>query len=134
MNWYRKLHWQIICALLLGIIYGVIAAKLGWTEFTGDWISPFGDIFLNLLKLIAVPLVFASLVTGVASLSNLKKLSRIGGKTIAIYIGTTVVASVIGLTVVNLIRPGDNFNQEMQQDLRDSFQSAGASRTEGPSS
>ena len=60
------LHWQIIIGLALGLVYGVISASLGWSTFTTDWIAPFGTIFISLLKLIAVPLVFASLVTGVA--------------------------------------------------------------------
>ena len=84
----------------------MIAAANGWVEFTADWIAPFGTIFINGLQLIAVPLVLASLITGVASLSDLRKLSRIGGKTIVIYIGTTAVAVVIGLLIVNTLRPG----------------------------
>ena len=89
-------------------LYGVVAAAAGWGEFTADWIAPFGAIFLRLLLLIAVPLVLASLITGIASLSDLsRKLSRIGGKTTAvIYVGTTLVAFLIGLTVVNLLEPG----------------------------
>ena len=75
MPWYRKLHWQIIIGLVLGLIYGVIAAANGWVQFTANWITPFGTIFINLLKLIAVPLIIASLITGVASLSDLRKLS-----------------------------------------------------------
>ena len=74
------LHWKIIIGLVLGLIYGIISASNGWGTFTTNWIAPFGTIFINLLKLIAVPLVFASLVLGVASLSDTKKLSRIGGK------------------------------------------------------
>lgn len=103
--WYKKLHWQIILGLVLGLLFGILAAAQGWSEFTGDWIAPWGQIFLRLLLLIAVPLVLASLITGVASLSDMKKLSRIGGKTIAIYIGTTVVALCIGLVLVNLMKP-----------------------------
>ena len=97
MTWYRKLHWQIIIGLALGVIYGVIAAANGWGRFTEDWIKPFGTIFINALKLIGVPLVLGSLVTGVASLSDIRKLSRIGGRTILIYVSTTVVAVTIGL-------------------------------------
>jgi len=121
MPWYKKLHWQIIIGLVLGLIYGVIAAAQGWSGFTSDWIAPWGEIFLRLLLLIAVPLVLASLVTGVASLSDLKKLSRIGGKTIAIYIGTTVVALVIGLVLVNLLEPGAGVPEEMRQKLQNTF-------------
>ena len=78
------LHWQIIIGLVLGLFYGIMAAELGWGSFTIKWVAPFGTIFISLLKLIAIPLVLASLITGVASLSDLKKLSRIGGKTIGI--------------------------------------------------
>ena len=84
------LHWKIIIGLLLGLAYGIFSSNMGLNQFTTNWISPFGTIFINLLKLIAMPLVLSSLITGVASLSDVKKLSRIGGKTIGIYIGTTV--------------------------------------------
>ncbi|GIS78118.1 MAG: hypothetical protein CM1200mP13_14770 [Candidatus Pelagibacterales bacterium] len=80
-----ELHWKIIIGLLLGLLYGIFAASQGLTSFTSEWIPFLGKIFLNLLKLIAVPLVFI-LITGVASLSDTKKLSRIGGKTITIYV------------------------------------------------
>lgn len=123
-----KLHWQIILGLILGLVYGVIAAILGWGDFTRDWIAPFGTVFLNLLKLIAVPLILASLVSGVASLSDLRKLSRIGGKTIFIYIGTTVIALIIGLTVVNLLQPGRTVPPEMRRELQESYESDLAAR------
>ncbi len=127
MPWYRKLHWQIIIGLTLGLIYGVIAASQGWGQFTTDWIAPWGTIFVNALKLIAVPLVLASLVTGVASLSDLRKLSRIGGKTIAIYIGTTAVAVTIGLLVVNIMKPGHRVPQEMRAQLQETYATRAAS-------
>ena len=106
------LHWKIIIGMLLGIAYGLIANKLGWVDFTNDWIKPWGKIFVNLLKLIAVPLVFASLVKGVASLSDISRLSRIGGKTIAIYLLSTVIAVTIGLFLVNIVNPGANFDKD----------------------
>ena len=117
-----KLHWKIIIGLVLGIVYGVVAATYGWGGFTSDWIAPFGIVFINLLKLIAIPLVISSLVTGVASLSDLKKLSRIGGKTIAIYVTTTAVAVTIGLVVVNTLRPGDRVPVEMQKQLQETYE------------
>ena len=101
-----QLHWKIIIGLVLGAIYGILSALNGWNGFTSDFISPFGTIFLNLLKLIAVPLVISSLITGVASLSDTRKLSRIGTKTITLYIFTTAIAVSIGLILVNSIKPG----------------------------
>jgi len=112
------LHWQIIIGLCLGLVYGIVSVQNGYGEFTSDWISPFGTIFINLLKLIAMPLVLASLVTGVASLSDVKKLSRIGGKTIAIYLSTTAFAVTIGLLSVNILNPGDKIPNEMQNKLQ----------------
>ena len=122
MPWYRKLHWQIIIGLVLGLIYGVVAAIQGWGPFTSDWIAPFGTIFLNLLKLIAIPLVIASLISGVASLSDIRKLSRVGGKTIAIYLATTTIALTIGLVVVNVLQPGRTVPEEMRTELQESYQ------------
>ena len=116
------LHWQIIIGLALGLIYGIIATNLGWGSFTSDWIAPFGTIFINLLKLIAMPLVLSSLITGVASLSDIKKLSRIGGKTIGIYIGTTALAVTLGLISVNLIKPGDKVPDNMKEKLQLTYQ------------
>jgi Na+/H+-dicarboxylate symporter len=123
MPWYRKLHWQIIIGMALGIVYGLIAAASGWRAFTAEFISPFGTIFINALQLIAVPLVISSLITGVASLSDLKKLSRIGGKTLGIYIGTTAIAVTIGLLVVNIMRPGDRVPEDARIQLQEQFAS-----------
>ena len=100
MAWYRQLHWQILIGMALRAMFGIVAAQQGWGGFTSDWIAPIGKIFVNLLKLIAVPLVLTSLVCGVASLSDFKKLSRMGGKTIALYLATTAVAVTIGLLMV----------------------------------
>ncbi len=130
MSWHKQLHWQIVIGLVLGLIFGIIAAASGWSEFTADWIAPWGQIFLNLLKLIAVPLILASLITGVASLSDMKKLSRIGGKTIGIYISTTVVALVIGLFLVNVLQPGSTVPPEMRETLQETYQDEVASRTQ----
>lgn len=123
MQWIKKLHWQILAGLLVGLVYGVLAAGFGWRGFTASWIAPFGSIFINLLKLIAIPLVLTSLVTGVTSLSDLKTLSRMGGKTIGLYIGTTAIAVVIGLVVVNLLKPGHQLPDEMKERLQATYQS-----------
>lgn len=121
MPWYRKLHWQIILGLVLGLVFGVIAAINGWGGFVSDWVSPFGTIFITALKLIAVPLVLASLIAGVASLADLRKLSRIGGKTIGIYILTTAVAVTIGVLLADMVRPGDAFSPELRDGLIEAF-------------
>ena len=125
-----ELHWKIIIGLVLGLIFGVLAAANGWGGFTTNWIAPFGIIFINLLKLIAVPLVLSSLITGVASLSDLKKLSRIGGKTITIYIVTTTIAVTIGLVSVNLLKPGDTVPEDMKVKLQETYKSAASGKLE----
>ena len=126
--WYRHTHWRILAALLVGLVYGVVAAVAGWTQFTADWITPFGTIFLRLLLLIAVPLVLGSLVTGVASLADLRKLSRLGSRTIAIYLATTFVALVIGLGLVNAIQPGASIPDSLRARLQDTYQGDVAER------
>ncbi len=123
------LHWQIIIGLFLGLVYGIISVQNGYGEFTNNWVSPFGTIFINLLKLIAMPLVLASLVTGVASLSDVKKLSRIGGKTIAIYLSTTAFAVTIGLVSVNILNPGDKIPDEMQNKLQTIYEKDASKKT-----
>ena len=130
MNWLGQTHWRILFALGLGLVWGVVATFVGLSGFTRDWITPFGTIFLRLLLLIAVPLVLSSLVTGVASLANLQKLSRIGGKTIAIYIGTTLVALVIGLVVVNVVEPGTSIPESLRLSLQEEYQGDVAQRQE----
>ena len=134
MAWYRKLHWQIIIGLVLGLGFGILSAARGWGQFTSWWIAPWGTIFINLLKLIAAPLILASLITGVASLSDLKKLSRIGGKTIVIYLGTTVVALLIGLTIVNLMQPGKAVPQEMRERLEETYRDDASAQQMGAAS
>ena len=105
------LHWQVIIALVLGVMYAVLAVNLGCQSITKAYISPFGEIFINLLKLIAVPLVLFSIITGIGSLKNIKQLGRVGVKTLLIYVGTTMSAILIGLLFVNLIKPG-NFTSD----------------------
>ena len=122
------LHWKIIIGMVLGVFYGLLASKMGWIDFTNDWIKPWGKIFINLLKLIAVPLVFASLIKGVSSLSDISKLSRIGGKTIGVYLFTTVVAVTFGLLLVNIIQPGTSFSEEKRMELKEQYASNAASK------
>ena len=114
--------------MVFGVFYGLLASKLGWLDLTDNWIKPWGKIFINLLKLIAVPLVFASLIKGVSSLSDISKLSRIGGKTITIYLFTTVVAVTFGLLLVNIIQPGTSFSEEKRLELKEQYASNAASK------
>lgn len=121
MAWYKKLHWQIIIGLILGLIWGLIASQTGLGEFNSDYIAPVGTIFVNLLKLIAVPLVLASLVVGVTSLNDITRLSRMGGKTVGLYMITTVLAITIGLVSVNIIQPGKSLPPETREQLTASY-------------
>ncbi|MEQ8909489.1 MAG: dicarboxylate/amino acid:cation symporter [Vicingaceae bacterium] len=111
------LHWQIIIGLVLGLLYGLLAANAGWLEFTSDWIAPWGKIFINMLKMIAVPLVLISLINGISGLKDIAQLSSMGGKTIGIYIITTVLAVTIGLLAVNIIKPGKTFSEDIRQEM-----------------
>ena len=94
--------------MVLGVLWALISGYAGWNEFTIDWIDPFGVIFINCLKFIAIPLVLFSIVGGVASLGNVRQLGRIGAKTLGLYLITTVASVTLGLTLVNLIKPGNN--------------------------
>src|SRR5699024_3896444 len=82
-----------------------------------NWIDPFGTIFINLLKLIAVPLIIVSLLNGIADLKDISQLSRMGIRTIVLYLVTTVMAITIGLTAVNIIRPGLSIEETTREDL-----------------
>ncbi|MGY8902445.1 MAG: dicarboxylate/amino acid:cation symporter, partial [Flavobacteriales bacterium] len=112
------LHWKVIIGLILGVIYAWMSVEFGWNEFTLKWIQPFGDIFINLLKLIAVPLVLFSIISGVASLGDMKKLGRMGVKTLAIYLTTTMFAVIVGLTLVNIFKPGTHASETLREDNR----------------
>ena len=117
------LHWQVVIALLLGLAYSYFAVytnseSFPINQFTSDYISPFGKIFINILKMIAVPLVLFSIIAGIVNLKDVKKLGRIGTKTLLIYVGTTLTAVTIGLLVVNLWKPGEHVNQETRLEKR----------------
>ena len=109
------LYIQIIIGLVLGLGYSILATFQGWISFTEDWISPFGKIFINSLKLIAVPLVLVSLIVGIASMNNIRTLGKMGGKSIFIYISTTVIAIIIGLLMVNTVQPGKFMSDETRR-------------------
>jgi Na+/H+-dicarboxylate symporter len=115
------LYVKILIGMGLGIIAGLFAVYFNLSEISKDWIKPWGAIFLNLLKLIAVPLIFTSLVKGISSLSNISKLSRIGIKTISLYVLSTVIAVSFGLLLVNYIEPGNTFPDSKKVELQNKY-------------
>jgi Na+/H+-dicarboxylate symporter len=124
------LHWKIIIGLVLGVLFGLLSSSMGWNDFVIDWIKPVGTVFVNLLKLIAMPLVVASLIVGVSSLSDVSKLSRLGGKTIGLYLATTVIAVSIGLVTVNVLQPGSYLSAQKRDELKSRYATEAASKTE----
>lgn len=115
------LHWQIILGIVLGILFGLLAAFMGWKELVLDWIKPFGTIFINLLKLIAIPLIITSLIKGVSDMKDISSLSVIGGRTFGLYIFTTAVAISVGLIVVNIVQPGHMMKEETRIEMMEKF-------------
>jgi len=116
------LHWQILIGMLLGVILGYIMTLInGGVDFVAAWIKPVGTVFINLLKLIAVPLIIASLIKGISDLKDISKFKRMGGRTVVIYIATTVVAIIIGLTLVNVFQPGSGITQDTIDKLTETY-------------
>jgi Na+/H+-dicarboxylate symporter len=117
------LHWQILLGMAAGVIFALLMTNFSWgAGFISDWIKPFGNIFINALKLIAVPLILASLIKGISDLKDISKLSQMGTRTILIYVCTTVIAVSIGLGVVNLIKPGSAISEDTRNDLITSYE------------
>jgi len=115
------LYLQIIIGMAAGIIWGMVAVKFDLGKITSDWIKPWGVIFLNLLKLIAVPLVFVSLVKGIYGLDNIGRLRSLGFKTLGLYVITTILSIVIGLVLVNAIKPGNSFPKSKQAEFQEKY-------------
>lgn len=126
------LHWQILIGIVLGVLLGIVLGQLAWgPEFIKDWIKPIGTIFIRLLKMIAVPLVIISLAKGITDLGDITALSRIGGRTIVLYLITTVVAVILGLTLVNLVEPGSYVSSETLTELSKDFQTTAEEKMSG---
>ena len=121
---------KIVIGMFLGIVWGMIAVKFNLETFTTNWVKPWGIIFIKLLKLIAVPIIFISLVKGVTSVTDITKLSRIGLKTLALYVVTTAITVVLGLLVVNAFKPGDSFSEEKKRELQMTYSSTVAEKQE----
>src|SRR5690606_39167188 len=117
-----ELHWQILLGMVCGVVFAFVMVQFDWGPgFISDWIKPFGNIFINALKLIAVPLILASLIKGISDLKDISKLSKMGTRTIVTYILTTIIAVSIGLTMVNVIQPGNAITEETRNDLLTSY-------------
>jgi|TARA_A200000159_G_scaffold142467_1_gene145970 Na+/H+-dicarboxylate symporter len=116
------LHWKILIGMALGVVFGAFLSFVpNGSEFIKDYIKPFGTIFINLLKLIAVPLILASLIKGVSDLKDISKLSQMGGRTILTYLITTLTAVTIGLILVNVIQPGKSISVETRNELVEAY-------------
>lgn len=117
-----ELHWKILIGMFLGVLFAFIMVNFSWgPDFVSDFIKPFGTIFINSLKLIAVPLILASLIKGISDLKDISKLSKMGGRTIGIYILTTVIAVTIGLGIVNIIEPGNSISEATRLELVENY-------------
>jgi len=118
------LHWKILIGMALGVVSGIIFSLIeGGDTFIGNYIKPFGTIFINLLKLIAVPLILASLIKGISDLKDISKLSQMGGRTIVTYLITTLTAVTIGLILVNVIQPGKSISTDTRLELVEAYSS-----------
>ncbi len=117
-----ELHWQILIGMVAGILFGFGMTYIDWgRDFVQDWINPFGTIFVKLLKLIAIPLILASLVKGISDLKDISKFRNIGLRTILIYICTTIIAITIGLLLVNAIKPGNGISEDTIAKLTETY-------------
>lgn len=120
------LHWQILIGMLFGLIFGFIMVQFSWGKpFVTEWIKPLGTVFVKLLKLIAIPLIVASLLKGISDLKNISKFRNIGIKTVFTYVITTVVAITIGLVLVNILKPGNGITDETIAKLTQTYAESG---------
>lgn len=125
-----KMHWKILIGMILGLLFGLLMKSIEQKGLIIDWIKPFGIIFINLLKMIAVPLILVSLINGLADLKDISKLSKLGGRTIGLYLSTTVIAVTIGLVLANVINPGSFINEASRESLLQNFASDAAQKIE----
>jgi proton glutamate symport protein len=115
------LHWKILIGMLFGLLFGFLMDYFQQNQLVVDWVKPFGTIFINLLKMIAVPLIIVSLISGLADLKDISKLSKLGGRTIRLYLFTTVTAVTLGLLLANFVKPGTYINDESRKSLLENF-------------
>ena len=112
------LHWKIVIGMVMGMLFGFSMTFFSWgNDFVTNWILPIGTIFVRLLKLIAVPLILASLIKGISDLKDIAKFKDMGLKTFGLYLMTTLVAIFIGLALVNIFVPGEGISSETIEKL-----------------
>jgi len=112
-----QLYTKVLIGLLVGVLFGVLANRLGFSAFVFSYIKPIGSAFIRLISMVVVPLVFASLLVGTAGLNDIRKLGRIGAKTVAYYLCTTIIAISIGLLLANTLKPGVGLSEETRTKL-----------------
>lgn len=128
------LHLQILAGILLGLGWGLLAVNIGMADFTRDFVKPFGTIFVNLLKMVAIPMIVTSLIIGVTSLKDINKLSRMGGKALGIFVMTTVFAITIGVVIANVAKPGSGIPEETKTKLMSAYADKAAANSESAES
>lgn len=124
------IHWKILVGMILGLVFGFLMKNLEQNGIVVDWVKPFGIVFINLLKMIAVPLIVVSLIVGLSDLKDISKLSKLGGRTTVLFLFTTVTAVSIGLILANLIQPGKYVNEESRKSLLENFGGDAAQKIE----
>ena len=116
--------------MVLGVIFGIVITYTGGAGFVRDWIKPIGTIFITMLKLIAIPLIIASLIKGISDLKDISKFSSMGLRTIITYIITTIIAISIGLAIVNIFQPGNSVSSETVEQLTSAYSTDATARVE----
>jgi len=112
-----QLYTKILIGLAAGVLFGLLAKQFGFSDFVSSYIEPIGTAFIKLISMVVIPLVFASLLVGTSSLDDIRKLGRIGAKTIIYYLFTTIIAICIGLLLANTLRPGTGLSEQAQSKL-----------------
>ena len=130
MNRKIPVYLQILIGMGVGIIVGLVALGVNGNQFVTDWIQPWGKIFIRLLQLVAVPLVFVSLIKGVVGIGDVSRFSKMGLKTLILFVVTTIFAILLGITLVTIIKPGQFFDIVIDETLSTAISERG--REGGP--
>jgi Na+/H+-dicarboxylate symporter len=112
-----QLYTKVLIGLVAGVLFGMLASQLGFSDFVSSYIKPIGSVFIKLISMVVIPLVFASLLVGTSSLNDIRKLGRIGAKTMVYFLCTTIIALCIGLFLANTFRPGAGLSEQAQTKL-----------------